>query len=72
MEPWPFVMMALNRLRNSLMMTPESMPAGGRTAVTEEPGVEREQFQPKRLHGFARGARQHLRILHQLVHAQLP
>ena len=45
-EPWPFVMIALNRLRNSFTMTPESIPAGGRTAVTAEPGELEKTSRP--------------------------
>ena len=39
-------MMAPKRLRNSFTMTPESMPAGAFTAVTDDPANRGEQLQP--------------------------
>ncbi len=50
-------------------MTPESMPAGAFTAVTEEPGGPGgEQLQPQPLRGRAGGFRQQLRVLHEFGH----
>src|SRR3954470_21931784 len=40
-------MIALKRLRNSLTITPESIPAGGRMAVTDEPGELENNWSPK-------------------------
>src|SRR4051794_29653595 len=41
-EPWPLAITAPKRVLKSLTITPESMPAGGWMAVTEEPGDEAE------------------------------
>ncbi len=56
-EPWPLAMMAPNLLRNSLTMTPESMPAGALMAVTEEPGEPGENSSRPSAAAAARVAR---------------
>ena len=57
------------RSRNSLTIAPESIPAGGRTAVTEEAGdLGANSSNPNAFTPWRAASRKHARILDQLIH----
>jgi len=70
--PWPFVIMALKRLRNSFTMTPESRPVGGVRAVTAEPGELAEKMpRPRAVAADRVASARSWGVLHEVGHADL-